>query len=94
MTTWHLAPGWGVVDRPTEGEHGGRLYAAQLLSGEISVVGGATAVVTRAALDGHDLTGIRRVTAVGLGVPMADVDLDVLREVLDGLVSLGLLQAG
>ena len=52
--SWTRDPGWGVVDRPEEADHGGVLYAADLSTGEILRLEGPTAVIARAALAGHE----------------------------------------
>lgn len=91
MRTWERTPGWGVVDRPEEGEHGGRLYAAALASGPVTVLDGPSAIVARAALAGHDLACIRDVLAAGLEVDGAAVDEGAVTELLADLVALGLL---
>lgn len=91
MTTWHLSPDWGFVDRPAETEHGGRLYAAPLITGEISILEGASAVVTRAALAGGDIADIRTSAARDLEVASEDIDLEVVEEVLGELVAMGFL---
>jgi hypothetical protein len=92
MTRWTRSDGWGVVDRPDLGNHGGRLYAAPLISGEITVLDGAAAVVTRSALSGADLHEIGNMTAAALSIPREDVDDEVATALLDELVGLGLLR--
>lgn len=89
--SWRLAPGWGVVDRPQEAEHGGRLYASCLVDGPIVTLEGPAAVVARAVLSGKDLTEVRRWTAQALGVPDDDVDEAAVHELVAELVGLGLL---
>lgn len=91
MTGWQLTPGWGFVDRPEEIEHGGRLYAAHLLTGEIAILQGATAVVARSALAGGDVVRVREHAAREFGVRPEDVDPEVLAEVISELGALGLL---
>ncbi|GAA5159570.1 hypothetical protein [Ornithinimicrobium tianjinense] len=88
---WELAPGWGAVDRPGDGDHGGRLYVAPLLSGEITVLEGAAASVARAALAGHGLAQIPAAVAAELGVEVPDVETEVVGELLQELVELGAL---
>ena len=89
--SWRPAPGWGVVDRPAEGEHGGRLYASSLVDGPIVTLEGPAAVVARAVLEGKDLTEVRRWTAQALDVPDDDVDETAVHELVAELVGLGLL---
>lgn len=91
--SWRLAPGWGVVDRPEEGEHGGRLYVSSLVDGPIINLEGPAAVVARAVLEGKDLTEVRRWTAQALEVPDDDVDETAVHELVAELVDLGLLVA-
>ena len=91
MTLWTRAPGWGVVDRPEQGDHGGTVYAAPLADGAISVLEGAAAAVCRAALVGADLEGVARAVAGDLGVGLDDVDGEVLTDVLDELAALGVV---
>ena len=90
--TWRRSPGWGVVDRADEGEHGGRMYAAPLDTGVIHVLDGPAAVVCRAALAGLDATGVRAETARLLEVAVDDVDEEVVDELLAELVELGVLE--
>lgn len=90
---WAPAPGWGVVDRPDETERGGRLYAAALDSGVIQVIEGPAAVVGRAALAGHGISGIRDALADRLEVATSDVDVVAVQALLDELVELGVLTA-
>ncbi|MGD8200629.1 hypothetical protein ACQE98_08205 [Ornithinimicrobium sp. W1679] len=90
---WVLSPGWGMVDRPGDGEHGGTLYLAPMTSGEIHVVTAATAVVCRAVLASRGIDEVRERTATALGVPVDQVDRDVLTEVLDDLQQLGALRS-
>ena len=91
MPRWQRNAEWGVVDRPKDGEHGGVLFAASLTEGLIHRVEGPAAVVARAALRGEGLTVIRRSCASELGVPEDDVDELALAELLEDLVTLGLL---
>lgn len=89
---WALAPGWGVVDRPDDGEHGGRLYVAPLLTGEITVVEGPAAVVARAALAGHTGAELSSAVASELRVASEEVDDEVLEQLVDELRALGVLR--
>lgn len=86
---WVLADGWGMVDRPEDGEHGGTLYLAPVRTGEIHVVTGAAAVVARASLVSTDLPELRDRTADALQVTPEEVDDEVLVEVLDDLQVMG-----
>lgn len=90
-SSWSRSHAWGLVDRPEAQDHGGRLYAAPLTSGEIVVIEGPAAVVARAALAGLDTAEIRRVAAAHLGVTWEDIDEEVVGSLLDQLVVLGLL---
>ena len=89
--SWRLADGWGVIDRPEESEHGGRLYAAPLATGPVSVLEGPSAVVARAALVGSDLTAIRDCLVETLDVAHGSVDDAAVAELLGELVGLGML---
>ena len=89
---WGRGQGWGVVDRPGDGEHGGTLYAAALDTGVIHVLEGPAAVVCRAALGGVDAEGVRHVLADQLDVEATDVDDLAVEALLDDLVSLGVLR--
>lgn len=91
---WDRHPGWGVADRPDDGEHGGRVYVAPLDSGVIHVLEGPSALVLRAALQGLGLDGIHRSVARELSVGVEEVDLEVVGELLDDLVALGVLTRG
>lgn len=91
MCRWVQRAGWGIVDRPLEGDHGGTAYVAPLGDGTISVLGGPVAAVLRCALQAQDLADVARLVATQLGVTADDVDLDVTREVVDELVDLGVL---
>ncbi|SOC58322.1 hypothetical protein [Ornithinimicrobium cerasi] len=93
MTAWERGEGWGVVDRPDGSDRGGCLYAASLVSGEIMVLQGAAAAVARAALESLDTTAIREAAAADLGVGQDEVDEDVVDELLEELVTLGLLRS-
>ncbi|AXH96880.1 hypothetical protein [Ornithinimicrobium avium] len=93
-STWQRDPAWGVADRPEEGDHGGRVYVAPLDTGIIHVLAGPAAVVCRGALAGHDVDAIREVAARELDVERDDVDPAAVRELLDELVSMGLLRRG
>ncbi|MFB9731732.1 hypothetical protein [Ornithinimicrobium kibberense] len=86
---WVLADGWGMVDRPEDGEHGGRVYLAPVRTGEIHVVTGAAAVVARSSLFSTDLPELRDRTADALQVTPEELDDEVLVEVLDDLQRLG-----
>lgn len=89
---WERGPGWGVVDRDDEGEHGGTLYAAPLDTGVIHVLRGPAAVVCRAAFTGADTDAIRTAVARELGAAAEDVDVETLEELLEELVALGVLR--
>jgi hypothetical protein len=93
ITRWSRADDWGVVDRPDEKAHGGRLYVAPLRSGEITVLEGAAAVVARAALAGVPLQGMRTYAADALAVAEDLVDVGVVEDVVTDLVRLGLLRS-
>lgn len=88
---WQRHPAWGVVDRAADGDHGGRMYVAPLDTGIIRVLEGPAAVVCRAALAGLDVAGIRRAAAAELDVDVEDVDGEVVVELLEELVELGVL---
>lgn len=88
---WSLARGWGLVDRPEAGEHGGVLYLGALTGGVIHVIVGPAAVVCRAALAGGGPEQIVEATAEVLGVRTGDVDAAVVDEVVGDLVRLGAL---
>lgn len=94
MTTWQKAAGWGIVDRPAEGEHGGTLYAADLGSGLIHRLEGAAAVVTRAAVSGLSTQEVVDAAAASFGVPHDDIDAEALTELLTDLQRLGVLRRG
>ena len=89
---WERGRGWGVVDRPDEGEHGGTLYAAPLATGVIHVLRGPAAVVARAACTGGDLEHLRGAVASDLGTDVDSVDVEALAELLDELTDLGLVR--
>ncbi|MFK5633426.1 MULTISPECIES: hypothetical protein [unclassified Ornithinimicrobium] len=90
---WTVTPGWGVVDRPDEGAHGGTIYAASLTDGSISVLEGPVAAVCRALLQAPGLADVSLLVAADLDVAHEDVDVEVMTEVLDELVALGVLVA-
>lgn len=92
VAAWSRTPGWGVVDRPADADHGGRLYAAPLASGPVTVLHGPSAIVARSALAGDDLGAIRSRLAEELDVDAAEVDDTVVQELLEVLVELGLLR--
>lgn len=89
---WERSPGWGVVDRPDDGEHGGTVYAAPLDTGVVHVLRGPAAVVCRVALTGRDRDAVRQGTAEALGTDAGSVDDQALQELLDDLVRMGLLR--
>lgn len=93
MTTmWQRSPGWGVVDRPDDGEHGGAVYAAPLDTGVIHVLKGPAAAVCRAALPGRDRTGVLRAVAEELVTSVERIDEQALEELLADLVRVGVLR--
>lgn len=94
MVAWARTPGWGVVDRPDDADHGGRLYAAALATGPVTVLDGPSAIVARAALAGHDLGAIRVRLAGELQVDLGDVDEAAVEELVHDLIELGLLRRG
>jgi hypothetical protein len=89
---WELSPGWGVVDRPDDGEHGGALYAAPLATGVIHVVKGPAAVVCRAALTGRDRDGVLGAAAEALATSLDSIDEQAVEELLGDLVRVGVLR--
>lgn len=89
---WARSPGWGVVDRPEEGPHGGSLYAAALDAGVIHVLQGPAAATCRAALPGRALTEVRDAIAHELGADPSSVDEEALEELLVELVEVGVLR--
>lgn len=93
MTRWVRSEGWGVVDRSEGAEHGGSLYVADLANGRIHILAGPAAVIGRAALRGHDMRGICAEAASTFEVAVDDVEVDVVEEVLDDMVRIGLLTA-
>lgn len=89
---WERSPGWGVVDRPDDGDHGGTVYAAPLDTGVVHVLRGPAAVVCRVAMAGRDRDGVRRAAAEALGIGTGSIDDEVLQELLDDLVRVGVLR--
>ena len=89
---WIKDPSWGVVDRPAEAEHGGTLYAAHLVSGEILRLDGAAALIARSAVGGATLEEIRGTAAQAFQVPFEDIDEQATSELLNQLRSIGLLR--
>lgn len=89
---WERSPGWGVVDSPDDGEHGGTVYAAPLDTGVVHVLRGPAAAVCRVALVGRDLDAVRQGAAEALGIGTGSIDDEALQELLDDLVRMGLLR--